>query len=304
MIPSRYMVSRISLSKLVLIYREGENLMNIIAPDGISMDQHKEIIKAHRCKNKKCGSRNLRPISFVRGENSSAFCYECIECHENDFFVYTKKPTTSPDQIINIVNTVGDLNKQIQEEPSQGICPKCKKGKLRSIDKSRCHRMVLDIVECNNCGFSIPVISIVRDTLIAYSYNIQLAKKVAKDFPEVALVFCISALETYFRQLFQYRSELNEFLVKKRKVNFQNLDESKDILKMEFNIDIVRLIEKDWTFLRESSKSRNNIIHHASYDVNGKKIELSEEEIYKLISIVNKLVIEIEMWLFDNEEVI
>lgn len=275
---------------------------NIVTPYGINIDQHKKLIDQYSCD--KCGGNKLRPISFVQGANTSAFCYECMECHKNDFFVYTKKPLSTPDVIINITNSVGELDKQIQDEPSGATCSKCGNGKLHSIDTSKCHRMALDIVECDSCQFLVPIISIVRDTLIAYSYNLQLAKKVEKNFPEIALVFCVSAIETYFRQLFKYRGDLHEYLIKKRKINFQNLQETKEIISKEFNINIVKLIEKDWQFLSESSIKRHFIIHHASYNDSGEKIEISNDDITKLISIVDKLVFEMELELFNRGVVI
>ena len=118
------------------------------------------------------------------------------------------------------------------------------------------------------------------------------------------MVFCVAALETYFRQLFQYHSDLNAYLVQRRRVNFQSLDETKTILKKEFGIDIVKLIEKDWSFLRENFKKRHCVIHNASYDVTGKKIELSEQEINKLCFIIDDLVYKTEMVLFYNDVVI
>lgn len=277
-------------------------MVNIVTPTGMAVDIQKAIVQAYRCK--KCSSMQLRPLAFVRGENNSAFLFECIECYDHAPFVFTKKPLSTPDVAINIVENVGDLNKQIQKEPSHGTCSKCKSGSYQSIDTSICNRMALDIVECNNCHFTMPIISIVRSTLFAYSHDIQLAKKVAKDFPEIALVFCVAALETYFRQLFQYHSDLNAYLVQRRRVNFQSLDETKTILKKEFGIDIVKLIEKDWSFLRENFKKRHSVIHNASYDVSGKKIELSEREIDRLCFIVDDLVYKIEMVLFYNDVVI
>ena len=277
-------------------------MVNIVTPTGMAVDIQKAIVQAYRCK--KCSSMKLRPLAFVRGENNSAFLFECIECYDHAPFVFTKKPLSTPDVVINIVENVGDLNKRIQKEPSHGICSKCKLGSYQSIDTSICNRMALDIVECNNCHFTMPIISIVRSTLFAYSHDIQLAKKVAKDFPEIALVFCVAALETYFRQLFQYHSDFNAYLVQRRRINFQSLDETKTILKKEFGIDIVKLIEKDWSFLRENFKKRHSVIHNASYDISGKKIELSEQEIDKLCFIVDDLVYKIEMVLFYNDVVI
>lgn len=277
-------------------------LRNIVTPTGMVIDVQKAIVQGYRCE--RCGSMKLRPLAFVRGENNSAFLFECIECYTYVPFVFTKKQLSTPDVIINIVENVEELNMQIEKEPSGGTCPKCQKGEYRSADVVKCNRMTVDIVECNNCHFSAPVISIVRSTLRAYSYDIQLAKKVVKDFPKISLVFCVAALETYFRQLFQYHSELNAYLVEKRRVNFQNLEETKTILKKEFGIDIVKLIEQDWKFLRESFKKRNCVIHNASYDLKGKRIELSEKEINKLFSIVDDLVYKVEMTLFYNDVVI
>lgn len=281
---------------------DGEELVNIVTPTGMSIDVQKVIVQGHRCE--KCGSMKLRPLVFVRGENNSAFLFECTECYTHVPFVFTKKRLSTPDVVINIVESVGDLNRQIRGEPSHGTCPKCQKGEYRSIDLVRSNRMALDIIECSNCHFSAPVMSVVRGTLFAYSYDIQLAKKVAEDYPEIALVFCVAALETYFRQLFQYHSELNAYLVKQRRVNFQSLDEAKVIIKKEFGIDIVKLIEKDWSFLRENFKKRNYVIHNASYDITGQKIELSGQEINKLSFIIDDLVYKIEMVLFYNNVVI
>lgn len=275
---------------------------NIVTALGITIDEHKDLITKHSCK--ECGSKHWRPIAFVRGIQNSAFCYECMVCHQNDFFVYTQKAVTSPDRIVNIVNSIGELNDQMRNEPSGGICQKCKMGTISSIGTSKCNRMCLDIIECSNCRFSIPVISIVRDTLIAYSYNIKLAKKVSKEHPEIAVIFCIAALETYFRQIFEYRSELNKFLVNKRRISFQNLKEIKTVLKKEFALDIVKFIEDDWQFLVEATKWRNRIIHHASFDEKGRKIIVSETEIDQLISLIDKLVFKVEMKLFNDEIVI
>ena len=276
--------------------------MNIVTPVGIDVDIEKVIVQGYRCN--KCASMKLRPLAFVRGENNSAFMVECIECYESTPFVFTKKPLSTSDVIINIVENVGDLNTQIQKEPLHGTCPKCKLGNYQSIDTSKCNRMALDIVECNKCNFTVPIISIVRSTLFAYSHDIQLAKKVAKEFPEIALVFCVAALETYFRQLFQYHSELNAYIVKQRRVNFQSLDEVKIILKKEFGVDIVKLIKNDWSFLCDNFKKRHYVIHNASFDMQGKKIKLSEKEINKLCFIVDDLVYKVEMVLFYNNVII
>lgn len=278
-------------------------MVNIVAPTGMAaVDVQKIIAQAYRCE--KCGSMKLRPLVFVRGENNSAFLFECTECYAHAPLIFTKEQLSTPDVVINIVNNVRDLNKQIQAEPCHGTCSKCQKGKYKSIDLVKCNRMALDIVECNDCHFSFPVISVVRSTLFAYSYDIQLAKRVATDYPEIALVFCVAALETYFRQLFQYHSELNAYLVERRRVNFQSLDETKTIMKKEFGIDIVKLIENDWSFLRANFKKRHCVIHNASYDIAGKKIKLSEQEINKLLAIVDDLVYKIEMVLFYNDVVI
>lgn len=272
-------------------------MVNIVTPAGMVVDIEKVIVQGYRCN--KCASMKLRPLAFVRGENNSAFLVECIECYDLTPFVFTKKQLSTPDVVINIVENVGDLDKQIRKEPSHGTCSKCKKGIYQSIDKSICNRMSLDIVECDSCHFSAPIISIVRNTLFAYSYDIKLGKKVAGEFPEIALVFCVAALETYFRQLFQYHSELNEYLVERRRINFQNLAETKTILKKEFGIDIAKLVQKDWNFLCERFRMRHKVIHHCSVGVTGKKIEIN-----KLFSIADDLVYKVEMVLFYNDVVI
>ena len=256
------------------------------------------ILQTYQCT--KCASDKLRPIAFVRGQDHSAFLFECVDCYEPTNFIFAKKKFSTPDTIVNIVQNLGDLNKQIQQETSQGTCPKCGLGKYKSIDVVKSNRMALDIVECNNCHFSSPFISIVRSTLVAYGHDIKLAKKVAKDYPEIALVFCVSAIETYFRQLFQHHSEVNAYLVERRRVNFQSLDETKTIIKKEFGIDVVKLIEKDWSFLKENFKKRHCIIHNASYDLAGREIKVSIQEINKLFSVVDDLVYKTEMALFNN----
>jgi hypothetical protein len=89
--------------------------------------------------------------------------------------------------------------------------------------------------------------------------------------------------------------------VEKRRINFQSLDETKTIIKKEFGVDIVKLIEKDWAYLRESFNKRHCIIHNASYDGVGKRIQVSEQQIKRLISLVDELVYKTEMTLFNND---
>lgn len=274
--------------------------MNFYTPKGLSLDTHKSLMHLMKCT---CGSNKLRPMTFVLGENNNAFFYECLDCYEKNPFVYSKKKFSTNDSIIFIANDIEDLNKHIKES-SPEICDKCKKGTILSVDSTKCNRMALDILECNECHFTIPVISVVRDTLFAYSHDMQLGKKVAKEFPEIALVFCVSALETYFRQIFQYRSEINDYLVKNRRVNFQNLAETKEILKREFKINIDKLIEKDWSFLSDKFRLRHRIIHHASFDKDGKKIEFTEKDIDKLFIVADDLVYKVEMELFNKKIVI
>lgn len=268
-------------------------------PQGQIARFDKMILQTYKCI--QCASQKMRPIAFVRGKGHSAFLFECIDCGKHIPFVFSQKKLTTPDVVINIVEKVGDLNEQIKRESSHGECSKCKHGKYGSIDTVKSNRMSLDLVECSFCHFTIPIISVVRSTLSAYSHDIQLAKKVSKEYPEISLVFCISALETYFRQLFQHHSEVNAYLVEKRRINFQSLDETKTIIKKEFGVDIVKLIEKDWAYLRESFNKRHCIIHNASYDGVGKRIQVSEQQIKRLISLVDELVYKTEMTLFNND---
>ena len=184
----------------------------------------------------KCGNTKFRPIAGSGSEHGAAFVCECMACNNWDAFVYLVKPASTPDKIINAVNTLEDFDKQMQTK-NEATCSKCKIGKNIVNNISRSNRMRLDVIECDNCHFSIPVISIPRIIVTAYSHDMELAQKVVKQFPEIALVFCVSALETYFRQLFQYNSKLNEYLVKKRRVNFQNLDETRELFEKEFGID-------------------------------------------------------------------
>jgi hypothetical protein len=273
--------------------------MNIAVPHGINVKDLKGFLKLYKCG---CGSTKPRPLAFVIGATNAAFLYECIGCYKHTGFVFTKMPMSTNDLIINMVNDIDDLNKQLEREKAR--CSKCTSGVVRSIDVTKCNRMALDIVECNNCHFIAPIVSVVRNTIVAYSHDIQLGKKVAEDYPEIALVFCVSAIETYFRQLFQYHSELNMYLVDKRKVNFQALSETKDIIKKEFGINIPELISKDWQFLCEKFQWRHLIIHNASHDRKGNIIEVSQPEINRLFSVADDLVYKVEMELFNRNIVI
>lgn len=249
-----------------------------------------------------CGSTSsFRPVAGVGGEHSSAFCYQCMVCCHHATFVHSDRQLSTRDVIINIVEAVRDLNEQIRKEPSGGICPKCGQGNYRSVDVSESNRMRLDIVECTNCHFSAPIISIPRDILYAYGHDMQLAKEVAGNFPEIALVFCVAALETYFRQLFMYESELHRYLVEERRINFQNLRDTRMVLKKQFGFDIMKLIEKDWDFLLNSFELRHRVIHCASFDKKGRKIRLPEKDIDRLFSVVDRLVVSIEMKLLSPD---
>jgi len=94
--------------------------------------------------------------------------------------------------------------------------------------------------------------------------------------PQAAVVFYVSALENYLQKAFLSTSSFNKYLVRKRRVNFQNLEEAKEVFQEFFSLNLAQLAGSDWQTMVDAVKKRNMILHNAGHDKNFNPVNVDD----------------------------
>ncbi|TKJ41789.1 hypothetical protein CEE37_04260 [candidate division LCP-89 bacterium B3_LCP] len=232
-----------------------------------------------------CKKNNLRKIGYERISKQSALFVRCLDCSNPIFTFFSETKLSSPD--IGIV--MCSSKEQSYREEIEGLnCNQCK-NKLQveydifaeKFDIKTIMPMILRCTKCPDISYNI----IYWDRpLYYYRKASQIIDEVINVSPKAALVFILSALETYLQKAWYFQSEFHKELVNKRIINFQNLKEIRNYYRLSMNIDIYEIVASNdnWDLLTQSYKKRHGIIHNAGFDKSYNEIGVSSTEVGKL----------------------
>jgi hypothetical protein len=241
----------------------------------LTLPSEKDLIDLHvYCQCHECRSA-VRLVAFDLNDNCAALMLRCISCYEDQFFFITKERTTSSDVCIFRMSPKLKSTQSLFagfkclscKQPVQGININTTAYDIKTIIAT--HLRCSKCRECMNIIFWDPPRNY-------YQYSLNMGDSVKHISPQVALVFYVSALENYLQKAFLSASSFNKYLVLKRCVSFQNLEEAKDIFKEYFNLDIAKLAANDWQKMIDAVKKRNMIIHNAGHDKNFNLIDVDD----------------------------
>lgn len=246
-----------------------------------------------KCKCDKCGEKTIRLISYEASDAVGGIMGRCSNCRSLFWIFLSKERLWSGDLGI----ALGSFkNNTYRKQLRDSKCPKCKsniKVQFKRPDNEYDFLIVLPVlIVCTNklCDWRVSIIF--WDSPKSY---FQLAMKLAEEVipcsPRAALVFIVSALETYLQKAFMFQSPNNKYLIQKRKVNFQSLQESNDIYKQYMGTDLTQYMnKKEWEILSNSIKRRHGLIHNAGLDKHFEEICVETGEIEPLKKLVVKIV--------------
>ena len=174
-------------------------------------------------------------------------------------------------------------------------------GKYRTIYSIENEFIASHVIMCEKCRRKM-VIQYEKLYYVPYAHLLKMADGIINNVPELVYVLCASAFEIYCKYAFEYHSMLTKSLIESRKLSFQDLNFTKKAFKHGFNIDIVKLDEKNWDDIPTIFKYRHDIIHNGGFDKNGHQIKCTKEEAQKAIDRINQFVELIEREFIKDKE--
>lgn len=245
------------------------------------------------CECRECRKKSIRLIAYETSERVGGVMGRCTNCRAFFWVFLSEERLWSADLII----CIGSSKRGAYREQLKDLkCVKCSSKmevQFKRLDSEYDFLMVLPmLVVCTNkvCNFRLNVIF--WDTPKSYfQLALKLAEEVIPHSPRAALVFIVSALETYLQKAFIFQSPANKFLVQKRKVNFQSLSESNEIYKQFMGMDLKPIINNhEWEIIANSITRRHGLIHNSGLDKHFEEIHVETDEIEPLKELVVKFV--------------
>lgn len=245
------------------------------------------------CECRECGMKSIRLIAYEISGSVGAVLGRCNSCRTLLWVFFSQDGAWSADLIIAIGSSKSGAYREQLKSLECKMCGSKMEVQFKKPDNEYDFLLVLPMmVACTNKKCDCRLNVIFWDTPKSY---FQLALKFAEEVipysPRAALVFIVSALETYLQKAFMFKSPSNKFLVQKRKVNFQHLEEANDIYKQFMGIDLkLNISNQEWELLANSITRRHGLIHNSGLDRNFEEILVDANEIEPLKKLVVKFV--------------
>jgi hypothetical protein len=249
-----------------------------------------ELVKVSICP--KCGKPNLALLGYEISGNIAAIFSRCKQCLNPIFTFLSEEPPESNDLII-VMNSAKD--KSICEQIRTLKCPECNLP-LEVIYKRESNdydiqRLLPAQIRCTKCPRSLRNIVFWDRPEYYYQQALKIVDEVINSSPRAALAFLVSAFETYLQKSFLFQSTSNKFLVERRKVNFQSLDEAKDLYMQFMDLDIKNLVtDGEWTILKKGAQNRHGLIHNAGFNRRFESIEVNSSDVSELRTAITNFV--------------
>ncbi|MGV7229109.1 MAG: hypothetical protein ACQ9IQ_10670 [Nitrospirales bacterium] len=276
----------------LIVHPEVLSLGNCIQVSPLpDLEDVETLIKGCECK--ECRKKSIRLIAYEISERLGGVLGRCKKCRELFWVFFSQERLWSADLLICIGSS---KSKFYREQLIDLKCKKCSSKmevQFKKSDNEFDFLMILPmLVVCRKIGCGCKMNVIFWDTPKSYfQLALGLAEEVIPHSPRAALVFVVSALETYLQKAFMFHSLQNKYLVQKRKVSFQSLKDSNENFKQFMDVDLKPIISNpEWEALANSITKRHGLIHNAGLDRDFEEIIVDEKEIEPLKALVTKFV--------------
>ncbi len=240
------------------------------------------LVSASRCP--KCSAMSLRLLGYEISDKVAALFGRCKQCCSPVFAFFSEERPDSPN-IIVVMSSAKD--EAVCKELSELSCPVCNL-KLevmykRDSEDYDIQRLLPAQVKCSNCsGGSRNIIFWDRPEYY-FRQALALADEVIPCSSRGGLVFLVAALETFLQKAFLFQSTTNYLLIKRRKVNFQSLQEARDLYNDTMGIDLIAYAtDRQWNMLGNAIRDRHGLIHNAGFDKRFELIKVDASDLPRL----------------------
>jgi thymidine kinase len=241
-----------------------------------------------------CGGNSLVLISYEISEKVSALFARCKNCKQPTFVFFGEETFWSAD--VNVI-MASAKDEEYRNQLQNLECDIChvKLEVLYSKDPKNydVQRIVPIQTKCPSCAKKLNWI-FWDSPQYYFDKALTLADEVIQCSPRAGLVFLISALETFLQKAFLFQSTSNKFLIEKRKVNFQSLQDARDIYVEFMGIDLTSFVKtSQWDTLAKAVQERHYLVHNAGFDKRFQQITVSSTDLQALrvdvVELVTKL---------------
>lgn len=257
-------------------------------PDGSAL---RRILEQCICSN--CKSKGIYFLAYEKVGTIAALAGRCKNCRADYWAFFSECRPYSGDIIIVWGSTkAGSFKGEIDGFP----CSKCgsliKATQFKESSEYDFQMVLPLLLECTGSSCNVKHNTIFYDCPMAYfELALAMVDETLKASHRGGLVFTMSALETYLNKAFMFLEPRARYLVKKRKVNFQSLQDTKELYEEYFGIDLSATISKqDWSYLGDAMTKRHCLIHNAGLDINFSEISLSFEYVERAKQIVKDFI--------------
>lgn len=251
------------------------------------------LVEASACP--KCNGMSLVLLGYEISDKVAALFGRCRQCRESVFAFFSEEPPESPDIIVVMCSAKDEgIRKQLRELS----CPVCNSTLEILYERDSkdydIQRLLPVQAKCPNCAGSLRNIIFWDRPEYYFRQALALADEVIPCSPRAGLVFLVSALETFLQKAFLFQSTSNKFLIERRRVNFQSLQEARDFYAEFMDIDLRALTtDSQWNVLANAIRDRHGLIHNAGFDKRFEPIAVSPSDLPPLraavIDFVNAL---------------
>lgn len=249
------------------------------------------VVEQSKCR--ECGNKALRLITYEKSEKVGGAMARCKKCQSLTWIFLSEERLWSADLIIAIGSSKSGAHREQLKDLKCVKCGSIMEAKFKRPDNEYDFLMVLPmLMVCTNKTCDCRMNTIFWDTPKSYfQLALKLAEEVIPHSSRAALVFIVSALETYLQKAFMFQSPTNKFLVQKRKINFQSLQDANDVYKQFMGLDLTQILDnKEWEIISSSITKRHGLIHNSGLDKHFEEICVDEEEIEPLKDMVVRFV--------------
>lgn len=249
----------------------------------------------------KCKETSLRLLGYEVSDKVAALFGRCKQCREPVFAFLCDEPPESPDVVVVMCSAKDEDTRTQLRELSCPVCNSTLKILHKRDSKDYDIQRLLPVqVRCPVCSGCLYNIIFWDRPEYYFGQALALADEVIPCSPRGGLVFLISALETFLQKAFLFQSKSNKFLVERRKVSFQSLEQAHDFYSRFMDVDLKALAtDSQWNMLANAVRDRHGLVHNAGFDKGFELIEVSSSDLPPLraaiVDFVNALTDSLEL---------
>jgi hypothetical protein len=230
-----------------------------------SLEHLSELVKVGACP--ECHQIRLRLLGYETSDKIGGFVGRCLSCQKPVVAFFSDQPLWSGDILVVRASSKDETySKELDSLQCSSCNARLEVLYRRESEAYDIQRVLPMQAQCPTCTRLVNIIF--WDSPEYYFHQaLRLADEVIPHSSRAGLVFLVAAMEAFFQKAFLFQSTTNQFLIERRKINFQSLQETREFYIKFMDLDLKNYVsEADWGILTKAVQDRHGLIHNAGFD--------------------------------------